>query len=278
MRPRAASERITPLTRWTLALTAPGACETPAQAAALTDWLAAAAPGTTAAALHAVGRPYEDLFGYDVWWRTTLEDAGSRTLRFDGLATLCEVWLDDNLLLASESMFLADAVDVELKGGEILWLAFRALSPRLAAKLPRARWKTRITSRAALRGVRTTLMGQMPGWQPPVDCVGPWREVALVERGPVRVDAVTLYSEWTGAGGRLSIQVRPPLRRGGSLNCAGVSGKLVQDASGVLQATLDLPDVRPWWPATHGDQPLYPVTLTLDRETITLGRVALTVR
>ncbi len=304
---------MAPLTRWTLALTPPGACETPAQAALLIDWIDAAAPGTTAAALRAAGRPYDDLFGRDVWWRTTLEGAGPRTLRFKGLATLCEVWLDDRLLLASESMFLAHAVDVELKGGETLWLAFRALAPRLEAKLLRARWKTRITPRAGLRGVRTTLMGQMPGWQPQVDCVGPWRGVALVDRGPVRLDDVRIQAERTGAGGRLQVSIPPSpahpgegrdpvagakkpeiaistpssgprsalgpgLRRdermrGASVQCAGVSATVSPRPDGCLTATLDLPHVRPWQPATHGDQPLYPVTLDLDGETFDLGPV-----
>ncbi|MCZ7153830.1 hypothetical protein NK280_24865, partial [Salmonella enterica] len=38
----------------------------------------------------------------------------------------------------------------------------------------------RLVSMPSLRHVRTTLLGHMPGWCPPVHAVGPWREIDLL--------------------------------------------------------------------------------------------------
>ena len=54
------------------------------------------------------------------WWyrcRFTAEPnatPGTRVLRFDGLATLSEVWLNDELVLVSRDMFVAHEVDVSV--------------------------------------------------------------------------------------------------------------------------------------------------------------------
>ena len=49
----------------------------------------------------------------DHWFRHTFDAAGpAPTLRFDGLATVCDVFLDGALVLQSESMFLAHSLPV----------------------------------------------------------------------------------------------------------------------------------------------------------------------
>src|SRR5690242_9200905 len=94
---------------WTLAVTTPGACANPADAAKLTDWIPAPVPGTAALALEQAGRRRraapDPLHDKDVWYRVTLTGNGRRQLCFEGLATLCEAWLDDAPLFTSESMF-----------------------------------------------------------------------------------------------------------------------------------------------------------------------------
>ena len=71
---------------WRLALSPAGACATPGDAAALTDWIPAACPGTTASALRAAGRFDIDaptpLHDQDVWWRLDLSGTGPRVLEF----------------------------------------------------------------------------------------------------------------------------------------------------------------------------------------------------
>ena len=65
-------------------------------------------------------------------------------------------------------------------GSATLALCFRSLTPVLAANRSRARWRPRLVAPPTLRNVRTTLLGHMPGWCPPVQAVGPWRPIELL--------------------------------------------------------------------------------------------------
>ncbi|MEO6340630.1 MAG: hypothetical protein ABIO39_11360, partial [Caulobacteraceae bacterium] len=139
----------------------------------MADWIDAPVPGTAAEALRRAGRwTGQPLHDQDVWYRRTLEESGPRTIRFDGLATIAEVWLDDRLVLTARNMFTPQEIDIDLAAGETLWLCFRALAPVIAERGPRARWRSQMMTTQGVRLVRTTLFGHMPGWCPQVDAVG----------------------------------------------------------------------------------------------------------
>jgi len=262
---------------WCLALSPAGACATPGDAAALTDWIPAAVPGTTASALRTAGRfdvevptPLHD---QDVWWRLDLSGTGPRILEFQGLATLCEVWLDDALILTSDSMFQAHSLPVTLTGQTVLWLCFRALTERLERKLPRARWRPRMIPRQGLRGIRTTLLGQMPGWTPAVEAVGPWRPILCITPGPLTVVEADLHATMDGETGQLSARlVVDGAMSEPVLSCAGQSVTLTRAADGAFTGLLDLPGVAPWWPHTHGEPALHAVSVRVGETVIDLGR------
>ena len=76
----------------------------------------------------------------------------------------------------------------------------KALEPRKG----RARWRTKLVENNALRQIRTTLLGHMTGWMPPVHAVGPWRPVSLIEQTPgLQVRAVDLRATLEGEDGLL---------------------------------------------------------------------------
>ena len=151
---------------WSLAQTAPAAWGDPAAIAPSAEWLAAIVPGTVGASLQALGRwSPDDNIGFDafdIWYRTTIEGAGDAILRFDGLATVAEVFLDNALILTSDNMFLAHDVHVALSGRHTLHIAFRSLDAFVATKKGRARWRPRLVRPPALRFVRTLLLGHNP--------------------------------------------------------------------------------------------------------------------
>ena len=258
---------------WRLAITASGACADPTQAGALDDWIDAPVPGTAAAALRAVGRSHDGLGGLDVWYRREIEGQGPRTLKFDGLAGLAEVWLGDRQILTSRAMYLAHEADVALSGRHQLWICFRALDPELERKAPRARWRPRMIPRQGLRTVRTTLMGRMPGWTPTVEAVGPWRPVELLTPAPFKIVRLDVTSGFTKGRGWLEAKVAfegataPPV-----LVCDGRRLALKPAGDGGFAGRMTLDGVAPWWPHTHGDQPLYPVSLKVGDAEIGLGR------
>ncbi len=154
-----------------------------------------------------------------------------------------------------------------------------ALTPVLARRRPRPRWKTYLVSHQNLRWVRTSLLGRQAGRATSPPPVGPWRPVRLVPlAGPALVDR-HVVATCVGAGGQVRVRVR--LRRAATttearLHVGDVSGTLsltdegdVQVAHGVLR----LPTVERWWPHTHGDQRLYPVALVVDGSKVDLGKV-----
>src|SRR5262245_12260322 len=101
-RPVTAAARNSRLSDWSLARTAPAAVLTPSNLeAAVSQWMPAPVPGTVAAALLAAGcwdlDRTEDLDASDWWYRCHFEmEAAERQaparLRFEGLATLAEIW------------------------------------------------------------------------------------------------------------------------------------------------------------------------------------------
>jgi beta-mannosidase len=259
---------------WQCVSTPAGACASPAELPA-EGWLAAQVPGTVAGARRAAGcfdvaNPPPLAFD-DHWYRLTLTGTGPRRLRLHGLATLAEVWLDGIKQMESDSMFVAHDLDIELQGSATLALCFRSLSPALAAKRSRARWRPRLVTPSTLRNVRTTLLGHMPGWCPSIQAVGPWRPVEMLSDAPHAFDTVELASRLDGDDGVVSLTLRfaephHAERCAARLNCGGSVSSLEWRDSSTLSGHVRVPDARLWWPHTHGDAHLYPLTLQFDDE------------
>ena len=229
-------------------------------------------PGTAAQALRAAGRWSIDtptpLHDKDVWYRARFQGTGNRTLCFDGLATIADVWLNDAPILRSDNMFLAHMVDVALKGDNELVIAFRSLDKAMEARKGRARWRTRLVENNALRGVRTTLLGHMTGWLAPVHAVGPWRAIRFAED----VRDVTLRATLDADDGVVSVSLRVVAQKEVVLRVADVSAPLTRGAGDRFAGILRLPKVGKWWPHTHGAPTLHDVRLTVDGRDVALGR------
>ena len=263
-------------------------------AAAGPTWLPAEVPGTAAAALRRAGAPVDPadgaaLDGRELWWRCRFPGEagppGSRVLRLDGLATLCDAWLNGAHLLRSESMFAAHALDVSdrLSGDNALLLRFAPLDEALRQRRPRPRFKTGFARTQHLRWVRTALLGRIPGW-PAVPAVGPWRPVVLERRGPLAILGAELATTLDGPDGvaRLELRLAPvggaPAPRRAVLRVGDRTAALaltpIAGAAFLAQGTLRLPEVERWWPATHGAPVLHAASVELDGAVrVDLGRV-----
>ncbi len=293
------AHRVTPLADgWEVAAVAPSAATDPVALGRLTpEWLAAQVPGTAASAWRAAGRwSFETPRDFDAedWWFRCRFPAGPvaggtrRVLTFAGLATLADVWLNGTHLFQSENMFLAHEADVTsaLRADNELLIRFRALQADLSRKRPRPRWRTRLVSHQQLRWIRTTLLGRMPGWSPPVAAVGPWRAVALEERRilTMRNWALATRIERDDGVVRAELVLEPAAGvalEGAELHVgeSRVALSLSRNDSGTVTVSgeLRVPGAQRWWPHTHGAQPLYParVTVRAGGESIALdcGRV-----
>ena len=275
---------------WELTATPPNALAEPMGLAAATlVWHPATVPGTVAQAWQAAGLWHLDtpssLHDRDFWYRTRIIGRGARQLRLHGLATLTEVWLDRHLAVRSTSMFEMQEVALELDGEIQLALCFRALRPFLETIKGRSRWRPRMVSPTSLRSVRTTLLGHMPGWCPPVHAVGPWRDVELIETTQAwRVCCSRLAATLDDGAGLLEVELTvatvgdaDPIEagwlEGAVVVVGGVEMPLLHEGPDRLRAVARVPGAAPWWPHTHGEPALHEVSARIGGVAVELGRV-----
>ncbi|WP_420997525.1 glycosyl hydrolase 2 galactose-binding domain-containing protein [Cupriavidus sp. 30B13] len=278
---------------WTLLETPAGAAASPAALAALAGhgpWLPASVPGTVAQALQAAGQwqpgAPRALHDHDYWYRVPLRGAGAYRLRLHGLATVAEVWLDETRVLDAHNMFTAHEAELHLDGDHVLYLCFRALHRWLRGQRGPVRWKPRLVTPPSLRLVRTTLLGHMPGWCPPVHAVGPWRGVDLLpldSASPLLTARYDLHAALDAGLARGVIRLRlrdvAPLPPGVPLMLCADGREAPLDAVDagpggiVYEGELAVPAPRLWWPHTHGAPERYAVQLRLGELRIDCAQV-----
>ena len=275
-----ASDDVNDVIAWSLAEAAAGRIDTPRQLEnAALQWHDAPVPGTVAQALTAAGKwDFEsrmDLDASDWWYRGSFTHVPPHSpvqslLRFEGLATLADVWLNGELILSADNMFRAYTVDVtgRLDDRNELIVCFRSLTAALARRRPRPRWKTKLVSHQQLRWFRTTLLGRIPGWSPPVAPVGPWRAVTLEHRHQGSISDVDVRTSLDGRTGVVEVSCWIARERDADISATVRVG----DASAVLRVEREGPgyrlsgqvrvdDAQLWWPHTHGTPQLYPCSI-----------------
>jgi beta-mannosidase len=266
---------------WKVCSTPAGACLDPSTLPLSSSaWIATELPTTAAATLRDAGLwsldGPERRFDADDWWFQRKFPATGSTddrliLGLDGLATLCEVWVNGELLLRSESMFTAHQIHLPrlLAGENLLQLAFRSLDLAMKDKRGRPRWRAPMIENQQLRWFRTTVLGRTPGWSPPAAAVGPWRPVWIERNQNNQPRDISLRTNLAGNRGTVNFRA--------AMNLAGRSrvrllllheGNTVaatdvqQDAHHSISASIVIDDPRLWWPHTHGRPHLYDVELT----------------
>jgi beta-mannosidase len=216
----------------------------------------------------AAALPFHGSDAADWWFRARFESAAGDVLRLGGLATVCEVWLDGEPVLSSDSMFHRHELGVPAAGAHEIVVCARALEPLLRERRrPRARWRSRIGYDGNLRWIRTSLLGRAPGFAPGPPVVGPWRPATV---GPAdRLAGLRLRPRVEGSEGVLVVSGAAAADR---LELAGPSGSfatVVRDGA----AELRIPEVDRWWPHTSGDPVLHEVRLFAGEALLATRRV-----
>lgn len=263
-----------------------------------TVWTAIRRAGTVASVAGELGTwsldgPKVDFDASAHWFRLALnaelveQAAGAPWLVFDGLATHCKVWLNNVLILDAQNMFRAYEVDVSpFWQADVNELVFRfePLHAVLSQKRPRPAWRTPMVAHQQLRWTRTTLLGRLPGWCPPVAPVGIWKPVHLEMRSPGQLLKATLHASVADDMGRVTVRcefdgdVRAP--SGCVVKLQGPNGVhqsqlQATDAPNVMTCVIEVPGPDRWWPHTHGSPVLHEVWMTSpDADNpVLLGRV-----
>jgi beta-mannosidase len=267
---------------WECLRTAAGAAASPSDLDSSCTWYPARVPGTFAAALREAGEwngetPLE-LDDADVWYRTRFSGAGPETLRFEGLATISDIWVNGAHLLHTDNMFRPYAIDIDARGDNELAICFRSLRSWLQRQRGRARWRTRLAVPSSLRFARATLLGRMPGWCPTVHPVGPWQPV-LRQRwnGSFRLRSIDARATLDDGDGILALRCElegdVPTGVESLIKVGGQAARLERQAPNCLAGVLHLPHIAPWWPHTHGAPTLHPTRLVIGDMVCDLGPV-----
>jgi len=265
---------------WTLLMAEAGRYRAPADLPRTAFHISAPVPGTVAAALTEAGlfdpADPSPLHDKDVWYRRSLagERPGPAVLRFEGLATIAEIFVNGALQHTSESMFEPVDLALDMSGDDELVICFRSLQPYLEKKGPRARWRPQMIDQQGLRLVRTSLLGHMPGWCPEIHPVGPYRPISLIRPSRDNVSGLRINADLDEFGtGHLTVELEEKTGTELAIICCGRTAQFEKGSAGRLIAKLELPAVAAWWPRTHGDPILHDVALAIEGRIHPLGLV-----
>lgn len=282
---------------WLLVSTEPDAAKTPADLETThLSWLRAVVPGTVAQTMQLAGLWHIDQsFDFDCsdWWYHCEFEQEFKTsdskkfIQFDGLATLAEVWLNGESILQSDNMFLKHDVDVTnyLSTTNHLYICFRSLASAMKERRPRPKWKTKLVNNQQLRWFRTSLLGRIPGWTPPVSPVGPWRSVRMEEQINGSISDIQMRPYVQGNVGIVDftctvhsnnhMNAKATLSLG--LNTVALELKEITDGLYQLKGKLQIPEAQLWWPHTHGKPVLHQceihITINGNKSSMICGQV-----
>lgn len=265
---------------WAYVSISPNQATTPSCLSDLSlSWQHAVVPGTVAGSHQASGvfkfgeTNYDE---HDYWYRCeiTLPTDEFVYLYFAGLATLAEAFWNDELILSSDNMFQSHWVDMthRIKTG-VLHIRFRALKTELAIKRPRPRWKTRLVDQQQLRWLRTTLLGRIAPWSPPVAPVGPFRRVAIYNGDKIFVEETQVTARLDNSRGVIdtaivlrimgdNVLTKATLRAGSESQNLQINA--IGDHLFRVEGDVYIENPPLWWPHTHGNPSLIDVSLVLE--------------
>lgn len=254
-------------------------------------WLAATVPGTVQQDLLAQGLLPDPFYGLNepqVQWvgqrdwlyRLSFEvDAALLAqphveLYFAGLDTFCTVWLNGEVILRSENMFVPHTVDVKsrLRAGEnALHLLFENVLDK-GRQLETAHGQRALWNGASSRlYVRKAQYHYGWDWGPVLLTAGPWQPVTL-RAYTARIEDIHVPAEVTPDLTAAFVPVHVTL--GGDLNGLQVTAELrgpdgqplsrqTAPAQPLTSFPFEVTGPQLWWPNGQGVQPLYSVALSL---------------
>jgi len=263
---------------WVLTETLPNAYQSPSDLnTQAKNTVSALVPGTVAQAYADAGKwSVNDNYDFDAkdwWYEGTFKFSAaelSPILNFISLATLCDVWLNDKHILSSQNMFVSHQINVSeyLQDENKLVLCFRSLKNHLAERRSRPQWKTKLIEQQQLRWVRTTLLGRIPGWTPPVAPVGPYQPVFFAKNNlPTDLQLIPTVKDDTGHvdfSCHIYHKQESTIEASLEVNSIKSSLTITKIKNGHrISGKININNVIQWWPHTHGQAHLYTPELSI---------------
>lgn len=276
---------------WEFAFAEHGTVNAPADAESLT-FRPAAVPGTNLTDLQAAGllepdtsATYEDSFApyalQDFFYRTTFQggEAAQRAhvrLCFDGLDTVCEVWLNGERIAAVDNCFIGyqfDVRDTIEEGENRLLLIFR--SPVAVVSERRARSELSLPSpfKSDFMFLRKPAYSFFWDWGPKMPVSGIWRPAYLKAFDHAEIEGY--HFRYAIADGDVSGTVLVTAPGGdGAVATVRIAGEESSAAieGGQAVVPFTIPGATLWYPNGEGEPFLYDLELSLALEGAELDR------
>ena len=194
-------------------------------------------------------------------------------LRCEGLDTLAEIRVNGALAGTAENMHRIWEYNVKslLREGEND-ISVRFASPtkyiREAYALSRADGSSDAMVGFPLLRKAHCMFGW--DWGPRLPDAGIWRPISLLGIDTARIRDVLILQDHSRAPDAVALTVRTNLEHVGAGEAAvrvrvtGPGGETFEACG--EEAVIDIPEPKLWWPAGFGDQPLYTVTVTLEKD------------
>lgn len=253
----------------------------PSQISENQNWLNAIVPGTVALSLQCLNlwdiNQNKNFDSSDWWYRCNfnLEKKDTKYLYLNGLASLCDIWLNDKKILSTDNMFRSYKVDISdtLQDANTIYLCFRSLTKNLELKRSRPAWKTKLVNNQQLRWLRTSLLGKIPGWTPPVSAVGPWKSVNLSSGNDL--DNINIQNNLKDNGiGQVLFScnfiknTKMPNKAIITINNQQFELNIISKKTSIeINGDINVTNIKAWMPHTHGKSNLYEVKLELEFST-----------
>ena len=194
-------------------------------------------------------------------------------LRCEGLDTLAEIRVNGALAGTAENMHRIWEYNVKslLREGEND-ISVRFASPtkyiREAYALSRADGSSDAMVGFPLLRKAHCMFGW--DWGPRLPDAGIWRPISLLGIDTARIRDVLILQDHSRAPDAVALTVRTNLEHVGAgetavrVRVTGPGGETFEACG--EEAVIDIPEPKLWWPAGFGDQPLYTVTVTLEKD------------
>ncbi len=274
---------------WEFAFAEHGTINSPGDAARLL-FRRATVPGTNLTDLQAVGMvepdtsaTYEDSFApyrlMDFIYRTTFQGgkaAGKKHVRlcFDGLDTVCEIYLNGAQLGATENCHIGYQFDVSGRlneGDNTLWLIFR--SPVIEARKRRERFDQVLPAPhdGDFMFIRKPAYSFFWDWGPKIPVSGIWRPVYVKAFDQVEIEDYYVRYAIDGQDVSGTVEVTAPGADGGQVTVrVGSRPFTAIVAEGRAVVPFEVKNASLWYPNGEGEPYLYDLDLILELQGQTL--------
>ena len=185
------------------------------------------------------------------------------SLVFDGLDTLCSVYLNGEKIADTDNMHLQYAFDVQklLKKGEnLIQVLCHPINPYIKARNQENKLFGANDCMAGYSHVRKAHCMMGWDWGPRLPDAGIWRNVYLLEKNSASIQDVHILQRHENGRVYLTPHVEVDGRAETVVSCVSPDGKVL---SLTANTETEIENPQLWWPNGLGKQNLYKITVSL---------------